>query len=119
MPDPAIYLGWYTEHVAGPMARPEFRFNRGAIAYHLQSFSGAAIRDAKTHWVGPLLARGACVTAGAVYEPFLGGTPHVDILMARLLAGFSWGEACYMAESQLSWQMCFIGDPLYRPFAKK
>jgi uncharacterized protein (TIGR03790 family) len=107
MPDPAVYLGWYTEHVAGP------------IAYHLQSFSGAAIRDAKTHWVGPLLARGACVTAGAVYEPFLGGTPHVDMLMERLLRGFSWGEACYMAESQVSWQMCFIGDPLYRPFGKK
>jgi len=119
MPDPAVYLGWYTENVAGPMAKPEFRFNRGAIAYHLQSFSGAAIRDTKTHWVGPLLARGACVTAGAVYEPFLGGTPHLDILMDRLLRGYSWGEACYMAEGVVSWQMCFIGDPLYRPFAKK
>ena len=56
----------------GRWSRSGFRFNRGAIAYHLQSFSGAAIRDPKTHWVGPLLAHGACVTAGAVYEPFLG-----------------------------------------------
>jgi uncharacterized protein (TIGR03790 family) len=59
------------------------------------------------------------VTAGAVYEPFLSGTPHLDILVARLLKGYSWGEAACMAQSQLSWQMCFIGDPLYRPFGRR
>ena len=118
MPDAAVYLGWYTENIAGPVALPGFKFNRGAVAYHLQSFTGAAIRDPKTHWVGPLLVHGACVTAGAVYEPFLSGTPHIDIMMARLLQGYSWGEAAYMSEAQLSWQMCFIGDPLYRPFGR-
>jgi len=118
MPDAAVYLGWYTENVAGAVARPDFKFNRGAVAYHLQSFTGAAIRDPATHWVGPLLARGACATAGAVYEPFLNGTPYIDILMDRLLRGYSWGEAAYMAEAMLSWQMCFIGDPLYRPFGQ-
>ena len=119
MPDPAVYLGWYTEQAVGPMVQIGFKFNRGAIAYHLQSFTGAAIRDPKSHWVGPLLAHGACVTAGAVYEPFLSGTPHVDIMMDRLLKGHSWGEAAYMSEAFLSWQFCFIGDPLYRPFPKK
>ena len=119
MPDPAIYLGWYTDQAVGPMVNTGFTFNRGAVAYHLQSFTGAAIRDPKSHWVGPLLVHGACVTAGAVYEPFLGGTPHLDILIDRLLKGYSWGEAAYMAESQLSWQMCFIGDPLYRPFGRR
>lgn len=118
MPDAAVYLGWYTESIAGPLALPGFRFKRGAIAYHLQSFTGAAIRDPNKHWVGPLLMHGACVTAGAVYEPFLSGTPHSDIMMDRLLRGYSWGEAAYMSESQLSWQMCFIGDPLYRPFGR-
>jgi uncharacterized protein (TIGR03790 family) len=118
MPDAAVYLGWYTESAVGPMTKLDFRFNRGAVAYHLQSFTGAAIRDAKSHWVGPLLAHGACVTAGAVYEPFLAGTPNVGILMDRLLKGYSWGEAAYMAQAMLSWQMCFIGDPLYRPFGK-
>jgi uncharacterized protein (TIGR03790 family) len=118
MPDPAVYLGWYTDQAAGPMVALDFKFNRGAIAYHLQSFTGAAIRDAKTHWVGPLLVHGACVTAGAVYEPFLAGTPHIDIFMDRLLKGYSWGEAAYMSEAFLSWQICFIGDPLYRPFPK-
>jgi uncharacterized protein (TIGR03790 family) len=119
MPDPAVYLGWYTQDAVGPMVKTGFVFNRGAVAYHLQSFSGAAIRDPNSHWVGPLLSHGACVTAGAVYEPFLAGTPHIDILMDRLLKGYSWGEAAYMAEAMLSWQMCFIGDPLYRPFARK
>jgi uncharacterized protein (TIGR03790 family) len=119
MPDAAVYLGWYTEQAVGPMVKQDFRFVRGAVAYHLQSFTGAAIRDPKTHWVGPLLAHGACVTAGAVYEPFLSGTPHADIMMVRLLQGCSWGEAAYMAEAMVSWQMCFIGDPLYRPFARR
>jgi uncharacterized protein (TIGR03790 family) len=119
MPDAAVYLGWYTDQAVGPMMKTDFRFVRGAIAYHLQSFTGAAIRDPKTHWVGPLLVHGACVTAGAVYEPFLAGTPHIDIMMARLLQGYSWGEAAYMAEAQVSWQMCFIGDPLYRPFKSR
>jgi uncharacterized protein (TIGR03790 family) len=118
MPDAAVYLGWYYPSAGGPMVKPGFRFNRGAIAYHLQSFSGADIRSPTSHWVGPLLVHGACVTAGAVYEPFLGGTPNVDILVDRLLKGYAWGEAAYMAQPQISWQMCFIGDPLYRPFAR-
>jgi uncharacterized protein (TIGR03790 family) len=119
MPDPAVYLGWYADQAVGPMVKQDFRFNRGAIAYHLQSFTGAAIRDPRSHWVGPLLVHGACVTAGAVYEPFLTGTPHVDIMMERLLRGYSWGEAAYMAQALVSWQMCFIGDPLYRPFGRR
>jgi len=119
MPDPAVYLGWYAADAVGPMVKPGFTFNRGAVAYHLQSFTGAAVRDPNSHWVGPLMVHGACVTAGAVYEPFLAGTPHIDILMDRLLKGYSWGEAAYMAESMLSWQMCFIGDPLYRPFLRR
>jgi len=119
MTDSAVYLGWYSHQAVGPMLKPGFRFNRGALAYHLQSFTGAAIRDARSHWVGPLLAHGACVTAGAVYEPFLGGTPNLGILVDRLLKGYSWGEAAYMAQAQVSWMMCFIGDPLYRPFAPR
>ncbi|MBM4018244.1 MAG: TIGR03790 family protein [Planctomycetes bacterium] len=119
MPDAAVYLGWYADQAVGPMTKTDFRFNRGAVAYHLQSFTGAAIREPRSRWVGPLLARGACLTAGAVYEPFLAGTPHVDILMDRLLRGCSWGEAAGMAQPQLSWQMCFIGDPLYRPFPRR
>jgi len=119
MPEAAVYFGWYSEHAAGPMTALDFRFQRGAVAYHLQSFSGADPRDPNQHWVGPLLAHGACATAGAVYEPFLAGTPRVDVLTDRLLRGYSWGEAAYMAQPQLSWQICFIGDPLYRPFAKR
>jgi len=119
MPEAAVYLGWYAHHAAGPMTARDFRFRRGAVAYHLQSFSGASIRDPKTHWVGPLLVKGACATAGAVYEPFLNGTPRLDILVQRLVQGRTWGEAAWMAQPQVSWQMCFVGDPLYRPFGKR
>ncbi|HUU30674.1 MAG TPA: TIGR03790 family protein, partial [Phycisphaerae bacterium] len=28
MPDAAVYLGWYHESAAGPMTKPDFRFNR-------------------------------------------------------------------------------------------
>jgi uncharacterized protein (TIGR03790 family) len=119
MPDAAVYLGWYAQEAAGPMTARDFRFQRGAVAYHLQSFSGASIRDPKTHWVGPLLVKGACATAGAVYEPFLNGTPRVDVLTQRLVQGRTWGEAAWMAQPQVSWQMCFVGDPLYRPFGRR
>jgi uncharacterized protein (TIGR03790 family) len=119
MPDAAVYLAWYAQEAAGPMTARDFRFRRGAVAYHLQSFSGASIRDPKAHWVGPLLTKGACATAGAVYEPFLNGTPRVDVLTQRLVQGRTWGEAAWMAQPQVSWQMCFVGDPLYRPFGRR
>ena len=35
------------------------------------------------------------------------------------ILGLGLNEAAYMAESQVSWQMCFVGDPLYRPFARR
>jgi len=54
-----------------------------------------------------------------VYEPFLNGTPRLDILVQRLVQGRTWGEAAWMAQPQVSWQMCFVGDPLYRPFGKR
>lgn len=119
MPDAAIYLGWYASNVVGPIAKPGFRFNRGAIAYHLHSFSAVTIRSAKKRWVGPLLSRGACVTMGTVYEPFLIGTPHLDIFMDRMLKGYNFAEAAHMSQKLMSWQSVFVGDPLYRPFAKR
>ena len=70
----ALYLGWYSEHAAGPFIRPGFRFVPGAIAVHIHSFSASTVRDAKANWVGPLLEAGAAATLGNVYEPYLGLT---------------------------------------------
>lgn len=117
MNDAAIYLGWYTEEVTGPFARTDFVFRAGAIAYHNHSANAKTLRSATNHWCGPLLARGATVTLGAVAEPFLGYTPHLPILVDRLCNGLTWAEASYLSLSVLSWQTTVVGDPLYRPFA--
>ena len=119
MSDIAIYIGWYTETVNGPFTLPKVEFRPGAFAYHLHSFSAAALRTTDHNWSGPLLAKGATITMGCVAEPYLGGTPDVGVFTARLLFhGFTFGEAAYAGQPVLSWQTTVIGDPLYRPFKK-
>lgn len=116
MNDAALYFGWYTTHRNGPLHNPAFRFRRGAVAVHLHSFSASQLRNPNSHWVGPLLAKGAAATLGNVYEPYLQLTHHLDVFHARLLAGHSLVEAAYMSAPYLSWQNVVLGDPLYRPF---
>jgi len=117
MTDVAVYAGWYEGGIKGPFQREDFRFKRGAIAYHIHSFSAETVRTRTAHWVGPLLAKGAAATLGNVYEPYLSLTPHIDMFFQRLLDGAPFLEAAYYGEPALSWQTTFIGDPLYRPFA--
>ena len=114
--DTAVYFGWYDWNLSGPFINPAFRFKKGAIAVHLHSFSAAQLRDPAKNWSAPLLARGAAVTLGNVYEPYLQMTHHFDIFQQRLLAGHCVVEAAYMAIPVLSWQNLVLGDPLYRPF---
>jgi hypothetical protein len=116
MRNAAVYYGWYTDHAVDPFVRQGFRFVRGAVAVHIHSFSGVTVRDAQRQWVGPLLAAGAAVTLGNVYEPYLGLTPHIDIFQDRLNAGMTFAEAAYSSTRVLSWMTTFVGDPLYRPF---
>jgi uncharacterized protein (TIGR03790 family) len=116
MRNAAVYYGWYTDHAGDPFTRQGFRFVRGAVAVHIHSFSGITVRDAQRHWVGPLLAAGAAITLGNVYEPYLGLTPHIDIFQDRLNSGLTFAEAAYMSTRTLSWMTTFVGDPLYRPF---
>jgi tetratricopeptide (TPR) repeat protein len=91
----------------------------GAFAYHLHSFSAETLRSTTKRWCGPLLAKGATCTMGCVYEPYLTGSPNIAAFLARwMVAGFTFGEAAWSAQSVLSWQTTVIGDPLYRPFGK-
>jgi len=117
MRDAALYYGWYTTHRNGPLLNEAFHFKRGAIAVHLHSFSAAKLRDANSHWTGPLLDKGAAATVGNVFEPYLQMTHHFDIFHDRLIQGHSLVEAASMAMPVLSWQGLVLGDPLYRPFA--
>ncbi len=114
----AFYFGWYSETVTGPFLQPSFRFEPGAIAVHLHSFSASTLQDPHKFWCAPLLADGAAATLGNVYEPFLDLTPHLDIFFERLSSGFTFAESGYMSERVLSWMTTFIGDPLYRPFPR-
>ncbi len=118
MTEAVLYMGWYAKVVSGPMSRRRFRFARGAVAYHLHSFSAWTVRTDSKKWVGPLLARGAACTMGSVYEPFLQGSPRIDVFVDRLLRGYTLVEAGYMSQRLLSWMAVFLGDPLYRPFLK-
>jgi hypothetical protein len=112
-----VYFGWYSENVAGPFVRPDFRFERGAIAAHLHSFSAVTLRVPNKGWCAPLITSGAAATIGNVYEPYLGLTTAFDVFFDRLRGGFTFAESCYMAQRFLSWMTTFVGDPLYRPFA--
>ncbi|MEM1060032.1 MAG: TIGR03790 family protein [Verrucomicrobiota bacterium] len=112
-----FYAGWYYGKPVGPMLRPPQRFRRGAIAYHLFSFSAATLRRPEQSWVPALLSHGAAASMGCVYEPYLAYTPNVEVFAAGLAAGFTLAEAAYMSQPVLSWMTVVVGDPLYRPFA--
>ncbi len=116
MRDAALYFGWYTENVSGPMARPDFQFTRGAVAVHIHSFSAVSLRDSKKFWCAPLLAAGAAATLGNVAEPYLALTPQLDVFYDRLRAGFTLAESAWASELAISWMTTCVGDPLYRPF---
>jgi uncharacterized protein (TIGR03790 family) len=115
---PAIYMGWYKQTAYEQWKNFTIKVPRGAIAYHLHSYSATTIRTKKKAWVGPLLEKGYASTFGYVYEPFLGLTVRPDLFIESLLAGNSLGEAYFFANPAISWQSVLIGDPLYRPFLR-
>lgn len=116
--DTALYCGWYAAQANGPFADPSFRFRPGAVAMHLHSFSASEFKTPGRGWSSALLEKGAAVTVGNVYEPFLGASHRFDLLTDRLLDGYTVAEASWMSMSVLSWQGVVFGDPLYRPYAR-
>lgn len=116
--DVALYGGWYTGNLAGPFRRKDFRLARGAVAYHIHSFSAETLRSPDRGWTGPLVSRGAAASMGAVYEPYLRMTPNAGVFFRGLLEGLTFAEAAYQSQSVLSWMVTMVGDPLYRPFPR-
>lgn len=111
----ALYFGWYTENIAGPFLQSGFRFQPGAVAFHLHSFSATTLRDPLKGWTAPLLEKGAAASLGNVYEPYLGLTTHFDVFSDRLFDGYTLVESAYAGTPGLSWMNIVVGDPLYRP----
>ncbi|MEM0898234.1 MAG: TIGR03790 family protein [Verrucomicrobiota bacterium] len=115
--DVIFYFGWYTQYPDGPFKHGDFKFRKGAVASHLHSFSAPNVRRAESSWCGQLLDRGACATLGNVFEPFLTMTTNYDVFVVRLMEGYTFAEAAWMATPGTSWMNTMIGDPLYQPFA--
>jgi uncharacterized protein (TIGR03790 family) len=97
LPDTILYFGWYTGGITGALASPGFRFQRGAVACHIHSFSAGVLRADGQAWTGPLLHKGAAAALGNVYEPFLSLTTH---LLYRPFAKTSASGGLGSAESR-------------------
>jgi len=113
---PAIYFGWYETHQNGPFKLPGFELAPGALAVHIHSSSAANLRKGDTLWVGPLIRQGAAATVGNTSEPYLAFTHNLDVLLAMMADGATFGDASTTALVGLSWQSVAIGDALYQPF---
>jgi uncharacterized protein (TIGR03790 family) len=116
---PVLYGGWYAASLNGPFRLPGFEFPPGAIAAHLHSFSARPLRSPRKGWVGPLVEHGVSATFGNVHEPYLTFTHRYHLFFAALASGWNFGDAAYFAYPSLSWQGVAVGDPLFRPFARR
>jgi uncharacterized protein (TIGR03790 family) len=116
MDAPALYLGWHSSKVVGPMRNPGFSFTAGAVAMHIHSYSAGSLRRG---WVATLVGAGAAATVGNVYEPYLQFTHNLDLFFERIESGATIGEAAFYSLPGQSWQSILVGDPLYRPFKKR
>lgn len=117
--DCAFYFGWYDFNANGFLLDPGFRFKPGAVAVHLHSFSAESLRQPGKFWAGPILSKGATATIGNVWEPFLQVTHHFDLFHEALMEGYTLAEAGGMSVPATSWMNVVIGDPLYRPMARR
>jgi uncharacterized protein (TIGR03790 family) len=114
--DVALYCGWYSlRHYV-----PGMKFNRGAVGYHIASFELVLLHNIDERgWVHGLLKDGVVGTLGPVAEPYLASFPPPEEFFPLLMTGkLSLAEVYWDTTPLTSWMQTFIGDPLYRPFAK-
>ena len=112
----AIYVGWYS---VGKFVG-DFKFNSGAMGYHIASSEAISVRDPEnTGWCKNLLARGVVATLGPVDEPYLDSFPAPGNLFGLMMTGkYTLVESYYLSTKYLSWRMVLFGDPLYNPWRK-
>ena len=122
-PDTILYCGWYSlrNYIDA------FRFNLGAVGYHIASFEAETLRatnndnaDNSNLWCKRMLEHGVTATFGAVAEPYLHSFAQPNRFFAELTQGrYCLVECFYRTKPFNSWMLTLIGDPLYRPqFAK-
>jgi uncharacterized protein (TIGR03790 family) len=116
-PDAALYCGWYSVR----NYQESCQWLPGSVAYHVASFEMVTLHDpAEKGWCSNLLRRGVCGTLGSVNEPFLFSFPQPSLFFPLLVSGlFTQGEVYFLTIPNTSWQVAFVGDPLYNPFKNK
>jgi len=113
---PAFYFGWYEPDASESFQNPDFRFQQGAIAYHIHPKSCAKLHTTREHWAGPLLDKGAAAVLANVDQPSLEICFQPDIFTNRLCRGYTLVESAYASVRVFSWMGVVLGDPLYTPF---
>ncbi|MCW8132416.1 MAG: TIGR03790 family protein [Planctomycetota bacterium] len=116
-PETLMYWGWYALTNYQQSFTPAFK--PGAVAVHTASFEATnlrAVSEKGGQWVPGFLTQGVTACAGSVAEPFLAAFPHAELFFPRLYQGWTLSEAYWNAQTQVSWMMVLIGDPLYTPF---
>jgi uncharacterized protein (TIGR03790 family) len=113
-PDAALYCGWYS------LAKyiDAFKWQPGAVAYHIASSEAADLRRPNSAlWCPAMLDRGVAATLGPTFEPYVTAFPLPDDFFSLLLTGrTTLVETYYRTCPFTSWAMVLIGDPLYNPF---
>jgi uncharacterized protein (TIGR03790 family) len=114
----AFYVGWYDlrnfQDIFGKQG-----LARGAIAWHIASNEAGDLWNPNSgQWCVNLMRRGAAVTLGPAFEPYVAAFPKAEVLVESLLVGRTIAESYWFSLPHVSWAMVILGDPLYRPFAK-
>jgi uncharacterized protein (TIGR03790 family) len=114
----AFYVGWYDlsnfQDIFGKQG-----LARGAIAWHIASSEAVDLWNPNSgQWCINLMRRGAAVTLGPAFEPYVAAFPKAEVLVESLLVGKTIAESYWFSLPHVSWAMVILGDPLYRPFAK-
>ncbi|MEM6560647.1 MAG: TIGR03790 family protein, partial [Planctomycetota bacterium] len=110
----AVYVGWYSvkKYVPGMSFLP------GAVGFHVASYEMLSLRNGYPGWVPRLLEDGVIGTMGPVAEPYLSAFPKAHDFVLLLLTGeLTMGELYWATNPMVSWQVGYVGDPLYKPFA--
>ena len=110
----AIYCGWYAP---SSYSQPGV-FAPGAVGFHIASFTMVTLHKQRGgDWVRSLLNDGVVATAGPVAEPYLHAFPRADEFFPLLMTGqLPLAEVVWKTNPLTSWQMSYIGDPLYTPY---
>ena len=130
--DVIAYASWGSNDHSHNRRFPDFRWLPGAIATEFVSTDGRTFMRPPEGWIpsanwtdtkgwfagspqaltADFILEGATGASGHVYEPYLGFTPHPDILLPAYYSGRNLAESFYLSIPALSWQNIVVGDPL-------